>query len=143
MHEEEERNFMYFYLMFEDYAMHKERGIERTITSENDLALYKNIQHKIGKDFSFLILALIFFSFLNVRFTLCFFLNERKVFPFLLRVLLQHLGYPDGKAWGYCICKSDTITPDIPCIHLYLYLFLFYNVCVCIVFVFSVFFLMC
>ena len=37
MHEEEERNFMYFYLMFEDYAMHKERGIERTITSENDL----------------------------------------------------------------------------------------------------------
>ena len=53
MHEEEERNFMYFYLMFEDYAMHKERGIERTITSENDLALYKNIQHKIGKDFSF------------------------------------------------------------------------------------------
>ena len=23
-------------------------------------------------------------------------------------------GYPDRKALGYCICKSDTITPDIP-----------------------------
>lgn len=74
----------------------------------------------------------LFFFKCEIYFVL--FLNERKVFPFLLRVLLQHLGYPDGKAWGYCICKSDTITPDIPCIHLYLYLFLFYNdfVCICI-----------
>ena len=35
---------------------------------------------------------------------------KRKVFSFQLCVLLQHLVYPDRKALGYCICKSDTIT---------------------------------
>ena len=48
----------------------------------------------------------------NILFSFPFDIRE-KVLSFLLRVLLQHLGYPDGKALGYCICKSDTITPDI------------------------------
>ena len=59
--------YLYLYLTFEDPAMHKEkreRCIERTITTENDLALYKNIQDWQRFIFSlFFNRSLIFFEY--------------------------------------------------------------------------------